>query len=149
LTTPTTTRTLSYQDSSHVHAATHINGVQKYWYAAAAALTGNLTKRIIGSDTYDLAYDPENRLIQVKKNSFVMATFTDNGDGQRVKQTLTGATTTFVGRYYEMSSTTSLGPKVQYTGATIKVAPVRFCNRHHFVYCQKWPVKSSRAVPCP
>jgi YD repeat-containing protein len=53
--------------------------------------------------SYDLAYDQENRLVQVKKNNVVMATFTYNGDGQRVKQTLNGVTTTFVGETYEIT----------------------------------------------
>jgi YD repeat-containing protein len=48
-------------------------------------------------------YEVKNRLTQVKKNSAVVATFTYNGDGQRVKQTLNGVTTTFVGETYEIT----------------------------------------------
>jgi RHS repeat-associated protein len=89
-----------YPSSGKVHAVTHLNTVQKYWYDN----NGNQTKRILGGDTYDLTYDPENRLTQVKKNSVVIATFVYDGDGRRVKQTLGGATTAFVGEYYEAGS---------------------------------------------
>jgi hypothetical protein len=67
-----------YPTSGKVHAVTHLNTVQKYWYDN----NGNQTKRILGGDTYDLAYDPENRLTQVKKNSVVIATFVYDGDGR-------------------------------------------------------------------
>ena len=90
---------MTYQDSAHAHAVTHLNGVQKYWYDQ----NGNQTKRILGSDTYDLAYDAENRLVEVKKNSVVMASFVYNGDGQRVKQTLNSVTTVFIGEYYQQT----------------------------------------------
>jgi len=62
------------------------------------------TSHIIGADTYLLAYDADNRLTQIKKNTVVIADFIYNGDGQRVKSVLTtnlGATTTyFVGNYF-------------------------------------------------
>ena len=64
-----------------------------------------------GARTYTLAYDAdreaspkgENRLIQVKKNNTVIATFVYDGDGNRVKATVAGTTTTFIGGYYELT----------------------------------------------
>jgi uncharacterized protein RhaS with RHS repeats len=54
----------TYMDAAHKHAVTHLGGVQKYWYDA----NGNMTKRIVGADTFDLSFDYENHLTQVKKN---------------------------------------------------------------------------------
>ncbi|MBI5825424.1 MAG: RHS repeat protein, partial [Chloroflexi bacterium] len=90
---------LNYNDATHEHAVTHIGGVQKYWHDA----NGNQTKRIVGADTYDLAYDAENRMVEVKKNNTVMATFVYDGDGRRVESTINGTTTTFVGSHYEVT----------------------------------------------
>ena len=92
-----------YQDSAHKHAVTHLAGQQKYWYDA----NGNQTKRIVGTNTFDLTYDQENRLSQVKKNSVRVASFTYNGDGARIRSVITdtGTTTTcFVGNYYEWTT---------------------------------------------
>jgi RHS repeat-associated protein len=91
-----------YNDPAHKHAVTHLGGVQKYWYDA----NGNQTKRVIGSDTYDLVYDAENRLTQVKKNGSVIASFVYDGDGKRVKATVNGVTTVYVGDYYEQTGST-------------------------------------------
>ena len=52
---------LNYNDAAHKHAVTHIGSTQKYWYDA----NGNQTTRVIGSDTYLLGYDAENRLVEV------------------------------------------------------------------------------------
>ena len=49
---------LTYQNSAHKHAVTHIGGVQKYWYDA----NGNATRRLNGSQDVTLTYDAENRL---------------------------------------------------------------------------------------
>jgi RHS repeat-associated protein len=94
------TLTYTYGDTAHAHAVTHINGVQKYWYDA----NGNQTKRTDGSGTYDLAYDAENRLTQVKKNSTVIATFTYDGNGSRVKSMMGSETTVFIGGHYEVTN---------------------------------------------
>ena len=56
-----------YNDAAHKHAVTHLNGVQKYWYDA----NGNMTTRKVGSDSYTLTWDVENRLTQVKKLSLI------------------------------------------------------------------------------
>jgi RHS repeat-associated protein len=87
----------TYMDSAHKHAVTHLGGVQKYWYDA----NDNMTKRIVGADTFDLSFDYENHLTQVKKNGSTLATFIYDGDGKRVKGTVSGVTTAYTGNYFE------------------------------------------------
>ncbi len=56
--------------------------------------------------TVNLVYDAENRLVKVLQNGTSMAAFGYDGDGVRVKQTLTTTTPTstyFVKNYYEVS----------------------------------------------
>jgi len=84
------------------HAVTHPGSTQKYWYDA----NGNQITRVVGADTFNLIYDAENRLVEVKKNSVSMATFVYDGDGRRVKSTINGTTTTFVGSHYEVTGST-------------------------------------------
>lgn len=73
---------------------------------------------MVGSDTFTLVYDAENRLVGVKKNSVSMATFVYNDDGQRVKSTVSGVTTYFVGAYYEVNASTNEVAKYYYAGAS-------------------------------
>jgi YD repeat-containing protein len=61
---------------------------------------GNTVWRNVGS-TYTLGYDTENRLTSV--NGGASATFMYDGDGNRVKGTVNGVTTYYVGNYYELS----------------------------------------------
>ena len=75
-----------YQDSSHFHAVTHLDSVQKYWYDA----NGNMTDRIVGSDSYGLAYDADNRLVEVEKNQTMVGEYVYDGDGSRVKSVADG-----------------------------------------------------------
>jgi YD repeat-containing protein len=64
----------------------------------AAGKTGNMTRRDPpGTDYYDFVYDAEDQLTQAKKNGAVIATFTYDGDGRRVKSVIGSATTVFVG----------------------------------------------------
>ena len=44
---------------------------------------GNMTRRVNSPNTYDLAYDVESRLVQVKLNSAVISSFLYDGDGNR------------------------------------------------------------------
>ena len=104
----------AYNDPAHKHAVTHLGGVQKYWYDA----NGNMITRIVGADTYSLTYDVENRLTQVKKNGAVVAAFTYDGDGKRVKSVVGATTTAFVGSYLEWTGSTSTMVKYYYAGAT-------------------------------
>ena len=87
-----------YQDAAHKHAVTHIGGTapgnQKYWYDA----NGNATRRISGSQDITLSYDAENRLTAMSGG--VTSSYVYDGDGKRVKETSSGATRGFVGRYY-------------------------------------------------
>ena len=46
---------------------------------------GNMTGRTVGGVTYTLVYDAENRLQQVKQGSTVLASYTYDADGNRVK----------------------------------------------------------------
>jgi YD repeat-containing protein len=87
---------IAYNDAAHKHAATHIAGVQKYWYDA----NGNMTTRKVGAATYTLTYDAENRLISVTGGG-VTASFVYDGDSRRVKGTVNGTTTTYIGNHYE------------------------------------------------
>jgi RHS repeat-associated protein len=93
----------TYQDTAHKHAVTHLNGVQKYWYDA----NGNMTTRKVGSDTYTQTWDYENRLTQVVKNGVTVATFVYDGDGNRVKGTVSGTTTAYVGSHFEWTGSTT------------------------------------------
>jgi YD repeat-containing protein len=52
-----------------------------------------MTTRKVGSDTYNLAYDEENRLTSV--SGAASATFVYDGDGNRVKATFGSATTVY------------------------------------------------------
>ena len=54
--------TYTYGSSSHKHAVTSTSGGGSYSYDA----NGNQTSHTVGSQTYTLLYDAENRLVQVK-----------------------------------------------------------------------------------
>ncbi len=84
--------------ASKPHAITSTSGQTSYTYTYDC--NGNLTQRNIGS-TYNLTYDAENRLTGV--SGAATATFVYDGDGQRVKGTVGGVTTAYIGNYYEYS----------------------------------------------
>jgi len=94
--------TLTYNDAAHVHAVTSLSNGNTYQYD----VNGNQTTRVIGSDTYTMLYDAENRLVEVKKNSVSMAAFVYDGDGRRVKSVVNGVTTYFAGGHYELTGST-------------------------------------------
>ncbi len=104
----------AYNDAAHKHGVTHIGGVQKYWYDA----NGNATRRIApwGTDI-TLTYDAENRLTQVSNG--VTASYTYDGDGNRVKAVVNGTTSIFVGNYYEVQGSTV---KKYYYAGSVRVA---------------------------
>ncbi len=91
-----------YQDAAHQHAVTHVGGTaagnQKYWYDP----NGNATRRINGSSDINLTYDAENRLTGMSGS--VTASYVYDGDGKRVKETISGVTRVFVGDYYEVDN---------------------------------------------
>jgi RHS repeat-associated protein len=103
---------LNYNDASHKHAVTHIGSTQKYWYDQ----NGNQVTRVVGADTFTLIYDAENRLVEVKKNSVTIATFTFDGDGKRVKSVINGETILFVGAHFEQKG--GQATKYYFAGAT-------------------------------
>ena len=70
---------------------------------------------MISIDTSDLKYDAESRLVEVKKNSTVIATFVYDGDGKHVKSIINGVTTYYVGQYYQKEGT--VVTKCYYAGA--------------------------------
>ena len=57
---------------------------------------------ILHDKSFTFAYDAENRLVSVSGDA--TATFTFNGDGQRVKSVMDGETTLFVGGHYEVTN---------------------------------------------
>jgi len=77
----------------------------------------------VGSDTYYLTYDAENRLSQVKKNSTLIATITYDGDGNRVKSVMGAETTLFIG--------------VQYGRSIRKDQPGRGTDPHQVLFCRR------------
>ena len=102
--------TYGYNDGNHEHAVTHLGGVQKYWYDA----NGNMTTRVIGGSTYNLSYDTENHLTGV--SGATTASFTYDGDGNRVKGTVGGTSTVYIGNHFEWTSAGNT--KYYYHGAT-------------------------------
>ncbi len=69
-------------------------------FAGAYDENGNMEIRIVDGEVYSMTYDAENRLVGV--NWGVTATFTYDGDGNRVKGEITGGdTTTYIGNYVE------------------------------------------------
>lgn len=76
---------------------------------------GNMTGLTIsGIGSYTLVYDAENRLVAV--SGAASATFVYDGDGKRVKATVNGTDTAYVGNYYEWSNNS--WTKYYYAGAT-------------------------------
>jgi RHS repeat-associated protein len=70
----------------------------------------------VGS-TYNLSYDAENRLTSVSGGA--TASFAYDGDGNRVKGTVNGVTTVYVGNYYELSGSTT---RTYYYAGSTRVA---------------------------
>ncbi|MEZ4711505.1 MAG: hypothetical protein R3A44_30205 [Caldilineaceae bacterium] len=96
-------------NSSHKHAATTA-GSYSYAYDA----NGNMSSRTLSATATNFTYDAENRLVSVSGGA--TASFVYDGDGQRVKGTVGGVTTAYVGNYYEVSGGTV--KKYYYAGST-------------------------------
>ena len=92
---------LTYGDTAHPHAATGLSNGNTYAYNAV----GSTITRVIGADTFTLAYDGESRLKTVQKNGAALAEFKYDGDGTRVQSVINGAITKFVGAYEVTGST--------------------------------------------
>ena len=93
------------------HAASAM-GSNEYSYDC----NGNMEYRDIDNvGAYTLVYDAENRLVSMTGTS-LNASFVYNGDGERVKATVNGTTTAYVGNYYEWSNNS--WTKYYYAGTT-------------------------------
>ncbi len=82
--------------SGRPHAVTAAFG-QSYGYDG----NGNQTTRTLGGVTYTLGYDYDNRLTEVRQGQTVIARFAYDADGNRVKGTVNGMTTVYIGGIYE------------------------------------------------
>jgi hypothetical protein len=80
-------------------------GVGERAFAGAYDQNGNMRARIVDSGAYFLSYDAENHLVSVSGGA--TASFVYDGDGNRVKGTIGGVSTTYIGTYFEWSGSTS------------------------------------------
>ncbi len=85
------------------HAVTALSDGTTFGYD----LNGNMITKVEAGVTTNYAYDPENRLIQVKKGGSIIGQYTYDGDGGRTTKVATVSgqttTTTFVGSLFETS----------------------------------------------
>jgi YD repeat-containing protein len=102
----------SYTDTAHKHAVTGTSNGNTYGYDA----NGNMTTRTVGGVTYGLTYDAENRLVRITQGEDVLALYTYDGDGNRVKAwVISGAlTTAYIGNYFEWSGSSGTMKKYYY-----------------------------------
>ena len=90
---------------------------------------GNMRRRTIAGVVYTLTYDAENRLTAISGGS-VTASYTYDGDGNRVKSVLNGETVIYVGNLYEKKvvGSTTTPTKYDYFGGrriAVRVAGTR------------------------
>ena len=83
-----------------------VNGALRFVRGTAAFAygydqNGNLTYRCVQDKGYVFSRDPEGRITGV--SGAATAAFTYDGDGNRVKGTVNGVTTCYVGDYYEVT----------------------------------------------
>ena len=102
----------TYGDANHDHAVTDMSSGESYDYDE----NGNQTQRVISGSTYNLSYDAENRLVGV--SGAVTATFVYDGDGNRVKGTVSGTTIAYIGNYLEWTGSVNTMRKFYYAGST-------------------------------
>jgi RHS repeat-associated protein len=121
------------------HAVSSTASGNRYGYdcngnTLAPGASAGVTWRRIASgslaDDYSLEYDAENRLVSVSGPNGFEASFVYNGDGQRVRSTIAGVTTTFVGNYYEVSG--GVVTKYYYAGS-VRVAVRTGANLYYLL----------------
>jgi YD repeat-containing protein len=105
LSNPVEVQTFSYDALDRLESATVTGGPEPYdeIYTYGYDANGNMTSRVIGGQTWNLSYDAENRLVSASGPNGFSASFLYDGDGQRVRSTIGGVTTTFVGNHYEVT----------------------------------------------
>jgi len=86
-----------YPATGRVHGVTSAGTKGSFSYDA----NGNMTTRA----SYTLKYDQANRMVE-DSGGGITATFVYDGDGVRVKGTVGGVTTIYIGEHYEVSGTT-------------------------------------------
>jgi RHS repeat-associated protein len=91
------------------HGATHLAGVQKYWYDG----NGNMTKRIAGSVNYSQTWTVENMIADVRTctttaftTCTAVASYGYDAGNARYKKTEGGVTTIYFGDGYEKNLST-------------------------------------------
>ncbi|MCU0521866.1 MAG: RHS repeat-associated core domain-containing protein [Anaerolineae bacterium] len=111
--------TYTYPDSGEssvrLHAVVTVTRTSGNWSFGYDA-NGNMVTRVLSGTTYTLVYDAENRLIQYKQGSTVLASYVYDGDGTLVKRVVGGQTTVYVSPSYEKNLTTSVVTKYYYLG---------------------------------
>ncbi|MHB8484035.1 MAG: RHS repeat-associated core domain-containing protein [Nitrospiria bacterium] len=90
----------TYTDTAHKHAVTNAA-----WNSYVYDANGNMTQQGYNN----LVYDYENRLISVTNPALSSpTTMVYDGDGGRVKKTVNGITTIYIGKLYECTGTTCM-----------------------------------------
>jgi RHS repeat-associated protein len=102
----------TYNSPGHVHAVS-LAGTTIYSYDANRNQT---VRDPSGSALYTLTYDAENRLMGVSGSA--TASFVYDGDGRRVKGTVAGVSTTYVGNYLEWKTDLTDMQVYYYAGGT-------------------------------
>ena len=93
----------------------HLAMTQAGGYSYGYDCNGDVTTRTVGSSVNVLSYDRENRLTSVVSGTQTLGAFVYDGDGNRVRATLGGVTTTYLSNYYEWTGTA--GVKYYYAGS--------------------------------
>jgi len=93
-------QTLSYTDTLHAHAVGAVSNGDWFTYDA----NGSMTTRYVSGRSFTLTYDEESHLTAASGG--VAASFVYDGDGKRVKATVDGVATGYVGDWYEVYTAT-------------------------------------------
>ena len=100
LLTKTNLGTSTYS-ASHPHA---VSSTSANNWSFSYGDNGNMTQRNLNGTIYNYSYDAENKLTGV--GGATTSSFVYDGDGNRVKTTVGGTTTVFIGNYAVWTSST-------------------------------------------